>query len=515
VTGAGYSLSGANFADGEQLAPGASKSFVIRLNAGLPGFYTGSVSFGNSDNDEAPFDFGLETGVDGPGIAVSLDATSITDGTLTATDFGSVVQGIAAVQKTFKVTNSGNQDLKLKPLTLPAGFSIFGSNFTVDQIVRPGEFATIVIQLDSTVPGAKAGSISFGNNTATLNPFNFPIRGTVVVPEISVLNGNAAIVDGSTTAVSIGTVLRGMAAGISRTLTIKNTGTGNLVLQPATITANAGFTITTNFSPNQIVAPGASANLTVRLDAVTAGSKTADLSFANTDSDEGPFNFKVAGIVTDPEIQVADGLTDVLTGSTRDYGTLLQGGAAITKTFTIRNTGTGNLVLQPVSITANAGFTIRTNVTAGLILAPNATRTIVVQLDNLVAGNKTATLTIPSTDGNENPFTIKLTGKVTAPEISVLNGTATIVDGSTTAVFNWFCTEGDSRRCQSHVDGQKHGHRQSGAAAGNHHRKCGFHDHNELPEESGGPAGSIRQSGRATGCPGARCENCDTVAHKF
>src|SRR5205814_769400 len=42
---------------------------------------------------------------------------------------------------------------------------------------------------------------------------------------------------------------------------------------------------------------------TVRLDTATAGTKNGQISFANNDSDEKPFNFAITGTVTAPSNQ--------------------------------------------------------------------------------------------------------------------------------------------------------------------------------------------------------------------
>ncbi|HUQ68582.1 MAG TPA: choice-of-anchor D domain-containing protein, partial [Planctomycetaceae bacterium] len=113
-------------------------------------------------------------------------------------------------------------------------------------------------------------------------------------PEIVVMQVATAVTDGGS--FDFGDTTTGTV--ISKSFTISNTGTTNLVLQPATVPA--GFSITANFTANQTVAPGASATLTVQLDAASAGSYSGQLSFVTNDGDENPFNVTVSGDVVPP-----------------------------------------------------------------------------------------------------------------------------------------------------------------------------------------------------------------------
>ncbi len=120
-------------------------------------------------------------------------------------------------------------------------------------------------------------------------------------PEVAVQDGAAGVVSGSGS-VSFGEA--GLGQSVSKTFTIQNTGTSNLLLQPAS--APTGFTITTNFSAGQVVAPGGSASLVVRFDAGSMGTFGGVVSFASNDADENPFQFTVTGKVTNPDVRVMD-----------------------------------------------------------------------------------------------------------------------------------------------------------------------------------------------------------------
>ncbi|NER33337.1 MAG: DUF4347 domain-containing protein [Oscillatoria sp. SIO1A7] len=138
LTGTGYSLVG-SFPTAN-IAAGGSTTFQIQLDASNPGTFNGNLSFVNNDTDENPYNFSLTgeiTAAPEPEIAVSDGATNIADGSTTVLDFGSTLVG------------------------------------------TPNSSANLEVQLDASAEGSFNGDISFDNNDADENSFNFAIGGTV------------------------------------------------------------------------------------------------------------------------------------------------------------------------------------------------------------------------------------------------------------------------------------------------------------------------------------------------
>ncbi|MGE5658629.1 MAG: DUF4347 domain-containing protein [Actinomycetota bacterium] len=110
-------------------------------------------------------------------------------------------------------------------------------------------------------------------------------------PEIQVLNGTTDIVDNTATPLSFGTTVVG--APISKTFTIKNLGDTPLTI--GTVQLPTGFSVVGS-APTTIAALG-QATLQIQLNATAVGTSTGQISFANNDSNENPFNFAIDGIV--------------------------------------------------------------------------------------------------------------------------------------------------------------------------------------------------------------------------
>jgi len=347
-----------------------------------------------------------------PEIAVLDGTTDIVDGT-GSVNLGSGLIG-SVVSKNFTIQNTGNAELTLGAVTVPTGFVLTQAPAVT---VAAGASTTFTVGLDTAVAGTFGGSLSVANNDVDENPFNFALSGIVnlntpvTAPEIEILDGTTVLVDGSST-VNFGSVAVGGTS--TKTLTIRNLGTADLTLSQLVLPTRYSIAA----GPGQTtLAPGESTTLTLALNTSTVGTFSGAMSLANNDANEGPFNFNVTGTVTAqtpttaPEIEVRDGTTILVDGSsTLNFGSVAVGGTS-SKTLTIRNVGTGNLNLSQIvlpnaySLTAGPGSTI---------VAPGASTTITLSLNTAAAGTFTGALSLANNDANEGPFNLTLTGTVTA-----------------------------------------------------------------------------------------------------
>jgi hypothetical protein len=359
-----------------------------------------------------------------PEVAVTGNGEEIADGdmspgTADGTDFGSTPQGGATVSRTFTVRNDGTGTMTLGAVSVPAGFTITDPLVTS---LAPGASDTLIIQLDTATAGTKTGDVSFTTDDGDEPTFNFSITGVVTIPEVAVTGNGEEIADGDATpgaadGTDFGSTSQGGAA-VSRAFTVRNDGTGTLTL--GAVSVPAGFTITDPLVTS--LAPGASDTLIIQLDTATAGTNTGDVSFTTNDSDEATFNFGITGVVTIPEVavtgngeEIADGDMSPGTADGTDFGTALQNGAAVSRTFTVRNDGTGTLTLGAVSVPA--GFTITDPLVTSL--APGASDTLIIQLDTATAGTKSGDVSFTTDDGDEPTFNFSITGivSVAAPDL--------------------------------------------------------------------------------------------------
>jgi Ca2+-binding RTX toxin-like protein len=317
------------------------------------------------------------------------------------------------IQPTADVTVGLTSDNTAEGTVSPTSVTFTPANWNVAQTVTATGVDDNLVDGDKTYNIVTAPATSTDTNYSGVNPADVVVTNIdnelTPIPEIQVLDGTTDIVDGTTSAIDFGSAIVG--GTLNKTFTVKNLGTG--VLNLSKLTLPTGFSSVGNLPAT--VAAGASANLVLQVDTTAAGNKTGTLQFVNDDSDENPFDFPIAATVTTtllPEIQVLDGTTDIVDGTTSaiDFGSVIVGGT-LNKTFTVKNLGTG--VLNLSNLTLPTGFSSVGNLPA--TVAAGGSANLVLQVDTTAGGNKTGTLQFVNDDSDENPFDFPIRATVTTP----------------------------------------------------------------------------------------------------
>jgi predicted anti-sigma-YlaC factor YlaD len=401
------------------LAPRASDSFVVRLDTTALGTRSGRIQFATSDRSHPTFSIPVTGAVVAsvPVVTVQQGGTALMNGT--PVDFGTVVQGTVGAVRTFTVTNSGTATLRLGAVTLPVGFTLVKA---LASSLAPGASGSFTVLMNATTVGTRSGAIRFSTNDPNRNPFVIPVTGAVVSsptnvgPRVAVRVGTMRVVDG-TTQVNFGSVTRGQ-PGPTRTFTVTNTGTQRLVL--GMVRVPAGFTLVSGLESD--LAPGESGTFTVRLNSGTLGTRSGVVRFANNVAGSNPFDIPVTGTVVSgpvppvrsPEIVVRRGNRNVVDGVTTIlFGPVVRGQVGPTRTFTVKNTGTATLRLGSVRVPK--GFQLIKGLKSSL--APGKSATFTVRLQSASVGAKSGTIRFATNIKDENPFEIRVTGRVVAPDL--------------------------------------------------------------------------------------------------
>jgi hypothetical protein len=188
--------------------------------------------------------------------------------------------------------------------------------------------------------------------------------------EISLLGNAVGIVDGDLTPAAADHTHFGstdIAGGsVTRTFTIQNAGPGTLTLsgspRVAVGGANAADFAVTALPADSVPAAG-STTFQVTFDPGAAGARAATLSIPNSDDNESPYDFSIAGIgallpemgVLGNDVGIDDGDTTPGPEDFTDFGSADIGGGTVTRTFTVRNTGSGALALSGTPRVAVSG----------------------------------------------------------------------------------------------------------------------------------------------------------------
>ena len=404
---------------------GGTTTFAVQYTPTLAGAFSFDLSFTNDDADENPFNYtvsGTASGAPEISVAASIGG-AVTDG-------GTNAQGTQAagspVTVTYTVTNSGTDDLTIATATSSAP-----SNVTVNSIGAPGSTTvasgggttTFTVQYTPTLAGAFSFGVSFVNDDADENPFNYTVSGTASgAPEISVSASiGGAVGDGGTNAQ--GTQAAG--SPVTVTYTVTNSGTDDLTIATATSSAPSNVTVNSIGAPGSttVASGGGTTTFTVQYTPTLAGAFSFGVSFVNDDADENPFNYTVSGTASgDAEIDVSSSVSGTLTDGDTDAQGNPASGVAVTVTYTVTNLGTADLTIEAATSSALSNVTVNSISAPGsLVLAPSGgTTTFDVEYTPTNAGDFSFDLSMVTSDADENPFNFTVSGESVGPSVEAI-----------------------------------------------------------------------------------------------
>ncbi len=316
---------------------------------------------------------------------------------------------------------------------------------------EPNDVVTLDVTVDpaSSFQGWSGDCAAFGaalSGAITMDDCKVCTATFVAVPDIDVERpAGTTIPDGGTDAI-------GNQAPATHHLTYAiDNSAGGAELSVTGVTASS-LVNTSDFgvaSDLPLAVPaGSTATLRLQFDVDALGAFSLDVHIANNDPDETPYDIQITGTgAAVPEIDargnditIFNGDDSPRAGDLTDFGNVPVGGGSKTHTFTVRNTGLASLSLtggsQRVTIGGpHAGdFTVTSDAAASV--AADAETTFEITFQPSALGTRQATISIPNTDSDENPYEFAIEGTgvdFTAP--SATTAAATEI-GSTTATLN-------------------------------------------------------------------------------
>lgn len=426
----------------------STQTFTVRFAPSTAGAKTATITIANDDSNEGSYTFSVTgTGVIGPEINVKQGATSLASGSGSQT-FGSVAAGGGTNDVVFTIENNGTTTLNLSGTPRAALSGADAAEFSVTSAppatIAASASQSFTIRFSPTTVGSKTATVTIANDDADEGSYTFIIIGTAAgSPEINVKQGVTSLLSGSGSH-SFGSVAA--AGGTADVVfTIENTGTGALNLTGTPRAALSGtnaadFSVTS--APPTTVAASSTQNFTVRFAPSTGGAKTATVTIANDDANEGTYTFTITGTATtSPEINIKQGSTSLASGSgSQSFGSVVASSGTADLTFTIENTGTAVLNLSGSPRAALSGgdaghFSV--TVAPPTTVAAGGTETFTIRFAPTTTGAKTATVTVANDDSNEGSYTFTITGTGTVAETSnsVVNSSSNI--NQTAVIASW------------------------------------------------------------------------------
>ena len=324
-----------------------------------------------------------------PSLTIALSgsgATGAVSATPASVSFGNVADGTTATQAiTLKNTGSASVNVSSESVT-GTGFGVTG--FTA-QSLAAGSTMTFNATFAPASTASVSGSISVVTS-ASATPISVALSGTGAQPGISV----------TPSSVSFGNVSNGTSS--TQAVTLKNTGTANLVVSSESVTG-AGFTVT-GFTA-QTLAPNSSMTFNAIFAPTSAGAASGSISVSSNLSGS-PTAIPLTGTGTQAGLSV--------TPSSIAFGNVADGSNS-SQTITLKNTGTANLTVSSESA-SGAGFSVTGF--AAQTLTPNSTMTFSAVFAPTSAGSVSGSISV-NTNLAGSPTAIPLTGTGTQPGISV------------------------------------------------------------------------------------------------
>lgn len=210
---------------------------------------------------------------------------------------------------------------------------------------------------------------------------------------------------------SFGSVNVGSAA--SRTTQIQNTGTA--ALNVTAIARAAGTSTEYTFTPAApfTIDAGGSMTLSVTYTPVDTGTDTGSLVITSNAS-TSPTSLQLTGTGTAPPPAAQPVIN--LNPSALDFGTAAVGGVPAVRTTSIQNTGTADLNVTGIALSAGTSSEFTFAPAAPFTVAPSASATLTVTYTPVDAGTDTGSLTINSNDPAHPSVTLAVTGTGTVTQ---------------------------------------------------------------------------------------------------
>jgi hypothetical protein len=373
-------------------------------------------------------------------ISPVLDFDGYTGETLNfkARTFGTITSGEHVITVWISIDNGANWT-NLGTVTPTSGTMTAQTPFNISS------YSGTQVKIKFTVGGT--------SNTIGVGIDDISITGIVSSsgPEINIKGNAVSIVDGATpastsNATDFGTVAT--STNVTKTYTIENTGSADLVLTSPFVQKSLGLTEFTITQPTLTTIPaGSSTTFSVAFNSSTAGTFNENIEVLCNDTDEGVYNYAIKAIaeVPTPNITVKGNNINIVSGDSTpsatdltDFGTSIINTSS-SKNFTIENSGTGPLTINSITMNTGTSYTIA-GIALPATIAVGGFTTFTINFNSLAAGTFTDTVIITNDDPTDSSYTFTVTAKAVplnfgVGDISIIAMTTDVPDSF--SFVNW------------------------------------------------------------------------------
>lgn len=310
---------------GAALAPGKSCTVMVSFRPQAEGPAEGDISIRPRGGAQA-----LIVGAHGNGVVPRLSLSSQEE------RFVAVRVGHAG-KRTIHLTSSGSGAVEIKAVALSgSGASLFqvASAPCSGKSLAVGEACSIEVDFRPNAEGRASATLSIESPSLDTTP-TVTLMGNGVQPQFSIARAS----------LEFGTVRRTTSA--TRTLRIRDTGSGALTIVSTTLSGPAASDFSLSGSCHGKLAAKASCNLVVHFSPGKEGARAARLSVTH-DAAAKPVEVALSGIGLPPPVPAIS-----ITPTQVDFGSVTVGQRSSFMTLTVHNPGSGNLVLRSVELSGS------------------------------------------------------------------------------------------------------------------------------------------------------------------
>ena len=255
------------------------------------------------------------------GLGNDINNGDITPITADNTDFGNVAAG-ASAQNTFNIENLGNSSLTIfgaNPYVSITGTdaALFDVSTAPSNTIAAESVSPFIITYNPVSTGTHNATVTITSDDGNEGVYTYSIRGTAIVPtpEISITGNGNEIINGDTVPSAIDNTDFGVVSvgnSNENEFIIVNTGTADLNLTNPMPYINLSGLGSSEFNislvPSNLITSGSGTTaFRITYSPTIAGTHSATISIANSDSDENPYVFDIIGTtipVVEPEFTV-------------------------------------------------------------------------------------------------------------------------------------------------------------------------------------------------------------------
>gem|GEM_PF-5970547 len=407
------------------LNPGQSALITVSFTPSASGVRQTTLRVASNDPTDSPFSFALTgTGLVEPKIVLEQPAGAALIHGEGSVDFGNALPGGAPSSRVFTLRNTGNGTLSgITPQLIGSHAGDFAIASPLPASLPPGQSTTFTLTFSPGATGNRSASLQIGSNDATANPFAVALTGIgAVVPDIALeqpvgtnlVSGFGFVAFGST-------LVRD--GWLERSFTVRNTGTATLSGLSLSLTGAGAADFEIRSTPASSIAIGGSTDFVIRFAPKAGGDRAALLNVTSNDPDESPFSLTLTGFgITFPDMIVEHPLAQALTPgvSSIAFGTVILGQESVNRSITLRNPGTGPLLIFGVALSGSAAGDFSVPQPPPASIAPGGSAAFTVRFTPVLNGDRSATIILSSNDAETPAFAIDLNGTGLAqPDITV------------------------------------------------------------------------------------------------